>query len=426
MRRVGLVPLLLLGLLVGCGTGDGGGGSGVTPSITSFTASPDTITAAGQAVTLSWTVSGAPTSLSISQGVGTVSGSSTTVNPDATTTYTLTAANSFGSDNDTVTVTLDATVPPPPPGVDGTPPSGTFGVSLSPSGPFQSDADDLITSPDDPRIVEVEAGGTFYAEVDYNDPGGVADVTLLLANSSPEGLRGNLVEGQAVNGFTLVGEVSGCTLDGTQTDVTCVYQIDVGDIPNISELPGVSGEFAYVFRTLVLDSAGNGADSISDRGYVIVGDGSGTPPPPSDPPPPDEPEPPVITSFTANPETVESGEEVTLSWDVENAESLRVSPGIGAVTGSSITVEPDESTTYTLTATNDDGSNTANVRVTVEAPPSEPDPPSDEPFVDRNCSDFDTQPEAQAFFIAEGGPEEDPHELDSDGDGIACESLPAS
>lgn len=121
MRRVGLVPLLLLGLLVGCGTGDGGGGSGVTPSITSFTARPDTITAAGQAVTLSWTVSGAPTSLSISQGVGTVSGSSTTVNPDATTTYTFTATNSYGSDNDTVIVTLDATVPPPPPGVDGTP-----------------------------------------------------------------------------------------------------------------------------------------------------------------------------------------------------------------------------------------------------------------------------------------------------------------
>lgn len=48
------------------------------------------------------------------------------------------------------------------------------------------------------------------------------------------------------------------------------------------------------------------------------------------------------------------------------------------------------------------------------------------PFVDRNCSDFGTQPEAQAFFIAEGGPEEDPHGLDADGDGIACEALPPS
>jgi competence protein ComEC len=43
---------------------------------------------------------------------------------------------------------------------------------------------------------------------------------------------------------------------------------------------------------------------------------------------------------------------------------------------------------------------------------------------DRNCSAFDTQAEAQAFFHAAGGPERDPHRLDGDNDGIACESLP--
>ena len=45
---------------------------------------------------------------------------------------------------------------------------------------------------------------------------------------------------------------------------------------------------------------------------------------------------------------------------------------------------------------------------------------------DRNCSDFDTWAEAQAFYEAEGGPETDPHRLDHDGDGIACESLPGA
>ena len=45
---------------------------------------------------------------------------------------------------------------------------------------------------------------------------------------------------------------------------------------------------------------------------------------------------------------------------------------------------------------------------------------------DRNCSDFDTWAEAQAFFEAEGGPQSDPHRLDHDGDGIACESLPGA
>lgn len=46
----------------------------------------------------------------------------------------------------------------------------------------------------------------------------------------------------------------------------------------------------------------------------------------------------------------------------------------------------------------------------------------DEP--DRNCADFATHAEAQAFFIAAGGPVHDPHRLDGDDDGKACESLP--
>ena len=45
-------------------------------------------------------------------------------------------------------------------------------------------------------------------------------------------------------------------------------------------------------------------------------------------------------------------------------------------------------------------------------------------FIDRNCEDFTTQAEAQAFFLSEGGPNYDPHGLDADSDGVACESLP--
>ena len=42
---------------------------------------------------------------------------------------------------------------------------------------------------------------------------------------------------------------------------------------------------------------------------------------------------------------------------------------------------------------------------------------------DRDCGDFRTHAEAQAFFIAAGGPRTDPHRLDADHDGIACETL---
>ena len=44
---------------------------------------------------------------------------------------------------------------------------------------------------------------------------------------------------------------------------------------------------------------------------------------------------------------------------------------------------------------------------------------------DRDCGDFASQKSAQIFFLNAGGPSSDPHYLDSDGDGIACESNPA-
>lgn len=43
---------------------------------------------------------------------------------------------------------------------------------------------------------------------------------------------------------------------------------------------------------------------------------------------------------------------------------------------------------------------------------------------DKNCDDFLTQREAQRFYEKKGGPLIDPHDLDKDSDGIACENLP--
>ncbi len=38
-----------------------------------------------------------------------------------------------------------------------------------------------------------------------------------------------------------------------------------------------------------------------------------------------------------------------------------------------------------------------------------------------NCGDFRSGAEAQKFFLAAGGPVQDRHNLDADGDGLACE-----
>lgn len=50
--------------------------------------------------------------------------------------------------------------------------------------------------------------------------------------------------------------------------------------------------------------------------------------------------------------------------------------------------------------------------------------PAAHAVADRDCGDFDTQAAAQDFFLDAGGPRNDPHGLDYDGDGVACESNP--
>lgn len=42
---------------------------------------------------------------------------------------------------------------------------------------------------------------------------------------------------------------------------------------------------------------------------------------------------------------------------------------------------------------------------------------------DYDCSDFSTWRQAQRFYKNHGGPRRDPHRLDADHDGIACETL---
>lgn len=76
------------------------------------------------------------------------------------------------------------------------------------------------------------------------------------------------------------------------------------------------------------------------------------------------PEPPEINSFVTNDGYLTAGQTATLSWDTSGADTLTLSPGIGDVTGQiSVTVSPSETTTYTLAASNSDGTTTQEVRV---------------------------------------------------------------
>jgi hypothetical protein len=79
---------------------------------------------------------------------------------------------------------------------------------------------------------------------------------------------------------------------------------------------------------------------------------------------------PRIIRFSAGPISIAAGGTSTLVWQVENATTVSIAPAVGTVglVGTQ-DVKPAQTTTYTLTATNNFGTVTATATVTVTTPP---------------------------------------------------------
>lgn len=107
-----------------------------------------------------------------------------------------------------------------------------------------------------------------------------------------------------------------------------------------------------------------------------------TPPPPPEAivkapemPPPSRP---TILAFSIEPSTIQPGQSATLRWNVSGATSINIDQGIGHVSPTDTwKVTPRDSTTYTLTATNQGELSTATATVTVTG--AAPPPPSTTP-----------------------------------------------
>jgi hypothetical protein len=84
------------------------------------------------------------------------------------------------------------------------------------------------------------------------------------------------------------------------------------------------------------------------------------------------PSKPTINAFSATPTSLTAAGQVTLIWDVNDATSLSIDSGVGAVTGTSKVVSITSSTAFTLTATNASGSSTKTLDVTVASLPTPP------------------------------------------------------
>ncbi|HLK66057.1 MAG TPA: OmpA family protein [Bryobacteraceae bacterium] len=78
-----------------------------------------------------------------------------------------------------------------------------------------------------------------------------------------------------------------------------------------------------------------------------------------------------ITLFSATPATIQPGQSSTLTWSVQNATSVSITPGVGTVASSgSTSVSPTATTTYTLTASGAGGTVSATVTVQVGPNPT--------------------------------------------------------
>ena len=97
------------------------------------------------------------------------------------------------------------------------------------------------------------------------------------------------------------------------------------------------------------------------------------PEPPKPPPPPPKPPAPQISAFAVEPATITQGQSATLRWTVANATDMSINQGIGAVQANATRqVNPNTSTTYTLTANGPGGNATRAVTLTVNVAPPKP------------------------------------------------------
>ena len=142
--------------------------------------------------------------------------------------------------------------------------------------------------------------------------------------------------------------------------------------------PTIAYTFAEAGTYPVTVTVSDGQNTANASTSVTVTEGTDVPTPPTNPPtnptppetPPTDPKPakPTINSFRALQDTVEAGGTVGLQWSVTGADTLSIDNGVGTVTGTSVVVTVDQTTTYKLTATNKGGSVSKSVRVKVESP----------------------------------------------------------
>jgi hypothetical protein len=313
------------------------------PQITSFAADSNKI-GAGSSTMLTWAIAGPADTVTITPGIGDVTGqNSVAVTPPDTTRYTLTVVNIAGTDSAEITVTV--VQPPVITSFTANPAVVNLGEEVTLSWSINGEIDTLVITPDIGDVTG-QSSITFI-------PNATRTYTLTTTNIGGEDTAAVTVEvipPPQIMSFTAANNKIGA---GSSTMLTwsIVGPVDTVIItPGVGDVTGQSSVTVMPAQTTTYTLvATNSAGSASAQAVVTVV------------------YPPVITEFKANPTVVKPGQETTLSWSINGeVDSLTITPNVGDVIGqSSVTFMPGETLVYTLTATNVGGQDTAQVSVAV-------------------------------------------------------------
>lgn len=338
------------------------------PQVVSFTATPSTIDAGADAV-LAWQTTEA-TEVEVTAGaVSVVSAGApegmVTVNPTVTTTYTLTAKGAEGA-NATGMVTVVVNPADPMPTVRAFT-ANPNPVNAGGSSTLSWDVADAAT------IVVTDAAST---EV-YNGADGMGSVTVspsattlyTLVATNPQGsamstvtVNVNPPQGAQISAFTanptsiLFGQVS--TLSWTATNATRVEIAAGGNVlVNSTNLTGTATVSPTATTEYVLTAFNPAGDATANVTVTVSATA------------------PVISDFSASPNPVALTSSTTLSWTTLGAATIQITRGgtveLDTTLASGTLVVPitGPSETFTLTATNPTGGNSATVTVYGHAAP---------------------------------------------------------
>jgi RHS repeat-associated protein len=304
----------------------------------SLTATPGSILS-GESSALSWSSTDADT-CEITPDVGTVATSGLIdVSPTETTTYTITATGPGGTATDDVTVTV--TYSEPAVILTAMPESILSGESSTLSW-SSTNADTCEIAPDVGTVdtsgsIDVSPTETTTYTITATGPGGTVTDDVTVTYPEPT------VSLTATPESILSGESSTLSWSSTNAD-TCEITPDVGTVDTSGSIDVSPAEAT----TYTITATGPGGTATGDVTVTVT-------------------YPLPTVSLSADPEIILPGGSSTLSWDSSNAESCVIEPDIGSVDLSgSVVISPEETTTYTLTATGPGGVGTAETTITID------------------------------------------------------------